>query len=269
MGSRYLTDLADVCRTAGLVVHTVDGWERRARGSGGYDPGRPTHVMVHHTASGPSSDPSGDVGYITSGSPDAPLANLYLSRSGQVWVIAAGATNTNGSGSAPWPGGCPNDQMNTHAIGIEAANQGTGEPWPMAQQNAYVALCSGLCLAYGIGADLVRAHFEWAPGRKIDPAGQSMYAAGAASWAMPAFRDDVASTAVPKPEPPTPIPPTPEDDDMAPFIILNRTTGQPALVYGDGRLCGLAGPDLPAFEARFGPAIPTDPVVFTDMANKG
>jgi hypothetical protein len=266
VGSRYLTDLADVCRAAGLVVVEVDGWERRARGSGGYDGGRPTHVMVHHTASNPGSDPDGDVGYIASGSENAPLANLYLSRTGDVWVIAAGATNTNGSGSAPWPGGCPDDQMNTHAIGIEAANNGVGEPWPHVQQTAYVALCAGLCAAYGIPTDLVRAHFEWAPGRKIDPAGQSMYAAGSSSWAMDPFRDDVAADQLPEP---TPIPPTPEGDDDMPFIIINNSTGQPALVYGDGRLTGLAGPDLPAFEARFGPAIPTDPTVFNDMAGKG
>lgn len=75
-----------------------------------------------------------------------------------------------------------------------------------------------------------------------------------------------ATTPTPKPPDPTP----PEDDDMAAtFIIINTQTGQPALVYGDGRLTGLAGPDLPAYEARFGKAIPTDPVVFTDMANKG
>jgi hypothetical protein len=266
VGSRYLTDLADVCRAAGLVVHEVDGWERRARGSGGYDQGRPTHVMVHHTASGPSSDPDGDVAYIATGSADAPLANLYLSRSGEMWVIAAGATNTNGSGQAPWPGGCPDDQMNTHAIGIEAANAGTGEePWPHVQQTAYVALCAGLCAAYGIGPDLVRAHFEWAPGRKIDPAGQSMYASGSSSWAMDPFRDDVAADQ--QPEPPTPPPDPEEDHDMA-FIIVNRDTGQPALVYGDGRVTGLDGSSFAAFDARFGPAITVEAVTFDDFRTK-
>src|SRR4029077_14868845 len=96
VGSRYLTDLADVLRSAGLVVHEEPGWQTRARGSGGYDSGRPTHVMVHHTASNPGSDPDGDVAYIARNAADAPLANLYLSRSGDVHVIAAGATNTNG-----------------------------------------------------------------------------------------------------------------------------------------------------------------------------
>jgi len=267
MGSRYLTDLVDVCRTAGLVVHIVDGWERRARGSGGYDQGRPTHVMAHHTASGPGSDPDGDVAYIATGSENAPLANLYLSRTGEVWVVAAGATNTNGSGSAPWPDGCPDDEMNTHAIGIEAANGGTGEPWPYVQQVAYTALCAGLSAAYDIPADLVRAHFEWAPGRKIDPAGQSMYAAGSASWQMDLFRADVRAGDTPEPTPPTPTPEPADEDDMA-FIIINKTTGQPALVYGDGKVTGLDGGSFAAFDAKYGPAITVEDVTFTDFANK-
>ena len=57
---------------------------------------------------------------------------------------------------------------------------------------------------------------------------------------------------------------------MAPFIILNREAGQPALVYGDGRLTGLlAGGSLAGYVARFGAPIDTDPVVFNDMASKG
>ena len=82
---------------------------------------------------------------------------------------------------------------------------------------------------------------------------------------MTLFRDDVAAATLP--EPPTP---QPEDDDMAAtFIIINTQTGQPALVYGDGRLTGLAGEDLAGYVARFGDPIPTNDVVFNDMAGKG
>ena len=266
MGSRYLDSLATVCRAAGLVVHEVDGWERRARGSGGYDSGRPTHVMVHHTASNPGSDPDGDVAYITSGSENAPIANLYLSRSGEVWVIAGGATNTNGSGSAPWPGGCPDDSMNTHAIGIEAANNGVGEPWPHAQQTAYVALCGALCASYDIGADLVRAHHEWAPGRKIDPAGQSMYASGSSSWQMPPFRDDVAAELHPQPTPPPDI--SEEEYDMA-FLIRDRESGGISLVYGDGKATGIDGNSLDAWVDKFGPWLDMDPNIYANFIAKG
>ena len=163
--------------------------------------------------------------------------------------------------------------MNTHAIGIEAANNGLGEPWPAAQQDCYVQLCSELTIAYGIGMGQIHAHFEYAPSRKIDPAGESRYAKGADKWAMPAFVADVAAGGhvpiPPEPEPePEPTPP-PEETDMSPFIIRNRQTGEVALVYGDGKLTGLAGGDLSHYETRFGEALPTDPVVWADFIAKG
>jgi hypothetical protein len=100
--------------------------------------------------------------------------------------------------------------MNSHAIGIEAANGGTGEPWPEVQQAAYRALCASLCDAYGIGVAQIHAHFEYAPSRKIDPAGSSAYAVGSASWNMATFRSDVAGTGPGTPHPPDPGTPTPE-----------------------------------------------------------
>jgi hypothetical protein len=200
MGSRYLTDLAAVCRAAGLAVDEEAGWQTRARRSGGYDPGRPTHVMVHHTASNPGSDPAGDVAYICHGSDNAPISNLYLSRTGLVVVCAAGATNTNGSGEDTWGGGVPDDAMNSYAIGIEAANNGVGEPWPQAQTKAYVRLCAALGDHYGIPVGHVRGHVEWAPGRKIDPAGPSPWATGAATWNMDAYRSSVFNTNPPDPD---------------------------------------------------------------------
>ena len=267
MGSRYLDSLATVCRSAGLVVHEVDGWERRARGSGGYDNGRPTHLMAHHTASNPGSDPDGDVAYITSGSENAPLANLYLSRSGEVWVIAGGATNTNGSGSAPWPGGCPDDQMNTHAIGIEAANNGVGEPWPQAQQTAYVALCAALCAAYDISPDLVRAHLRVGPrpqdrpGRPVDVRQRLELVA---DGPVPRRRRRLAATRTTDPDPAST-----EDDDMAPFLIRNSNNGGIALVYGDGKVTGLDGDSLDDFVARYGPWIDMPPDTYDGFVSKG
>ena len=189
MGARYLTDLAAVVAAAGLEVVEVDGWESRARGSGGYDAGRPTHVIVHHTASPASSDGWPDVEYCTFHDDDAPLCNLYLSRDGTVYVCAAGATNTNGAGTDPC-GITPADAMNSHAVGIEAGNDGTGEPWRGLQVDAYLDLVSALCDAYGIDPAQCHAHHEWAPSRKTDPAGPSPYA-GAGPWDMDAFRADL------------------------------------------------------------------------------
>lgn len=198
MGSRYLTELADVVRAAGLVVTEEPGWETRARGSGGFSGGLPNHVMIHHTASGPSSDGQPDVNYMCYSADARPVANLYLSRAGEVWIMAAGATNTNGSGGDPC-GTIANDSMNSSAIGIEAGNGGTGEPWPQAQQDAYVALVGALCDAYGIDVARVHSHAEWAPGRKVDPAGPSRWAASG-TWDEHAFRADV-TTGGPAPTP--------------------------------------------------------------------
>jgi hypothetical protein len=101
-------------------------------------------------------------------------------------VLAAGATNTNGKGGPL--DGVPADSMNTHAIGVEA-NGGYGEAWPTVQTDSYTRGVAALMAHYRI--DHCRAHFEWAPDRKIDPAGPSPWATGNASWNMDAFRADL------------------------------------------------------------------------------
>jgi len=227
MGSRYLTDLASVCRGAGLVVQEESGWQHRSRSSGGYDSGRPDHVMVHHTASGASSDGQPDVDYMTYRADARPLANLYLSRSGKCWVMAGGATNTNGSGRCPHCGAT--DNMNSRAIGIEAGNNGTGEPWPMALQDAYVRLCSALCAHYGITNEAVQMHHTYAPSRKVDPAGPSRWT-GSGSWPLDPFQASVAGGG--GGGGPIPGPPSKGGDDMA-VAIQSRdgTSQQQAMIF--------------------------------------
>lgn len=221
-----IVDLADVVAAAGLSTTVVSGWETRGRsGDGGqYLSGRPDWIMCHHTASDTTAQ--NDVGYIVSGAEYAPLANLYLARDARVWVLAAGPTNTNGKGG-PFPG-VNADDMNRHAIGIEAANNGTGEAWPRVQTDAYVALVAALADAYDIATACVASHAEWSPGRKGDPGGPSPWTTGAGTpgwpaeiWDMDRFRSSVdaarsGTTPPPDPDPvvpPTPTP-TPEDDDI-------------------------------------------------------
>ena len=208
-GGLYLTDLADICRAAGLTVLEQAGWQFRARSSGGYADGQPDHVMCHHTASGSSADGWPDADYCSYTSDIRPVANLYLDRAGAVYVLAAGATNTNGSGSDPC-GIVPADSMNTHAIGIEAGNDGVGEPWPAAQQDAYIALVSALCSAYGIPTSSVHSHAEWTT-RKIDPAGPSRWAPEGGTWPMDGFRAELG---------------IPEEDGM-----IFRTTATADAIY--------------------------------------
>jgi hypothetical protein len=126
--------------------------------------------MWHHTAS--DTTPENDVSYICYGCPDAPVANLYLARDGAVWICAAGATNTNGKGAGQIMsrGVVPADQMNTHAIGIEAANNGLGQLWPRVQIDSYFRLNNALAEAYGLLPDDCCTHHQYAKDRKIDPA---------------------------------------------------------------------------------------------------
>ena len=216
MGSRYLLDLADVLRAAGLGVVEVDQWGTRARSSGGFDGDRPWAIMWHHTAS--QTDPENDVSYICYGSPDAPISNLYLARDGTVWVCAAGGTNTNGKGDAQIMsrGVVPADSMNTHAIGIEAANNGLGEPWPREQVDAYFRVNNALAEAYGLLPDDCCTHHQYAKDRKIDPATaaavqgpwQPNSVTTSGTWSLDDIRSECWLRADDLP------PPRPQEDDM-------------------------------------------------------
>jgi len=83
---RYLTDMADVLRAAGLEVTEQEGWTTRARSSGGYADGRPSCIMWHHAASAPGSSAENVANYASYGSDVAPVCNLVLGRDGGVIV---------------------------------------------------------------------------------------------------------------------------------------------------------------------------------------
>jgi hypothetical protein len=192
-GGRQLHDLADVLRGAGLEVREFDGWSTRSRSGAGYAVSGPVGIIVHHTASASSWNGDRDVDFLTLQCDVRPMANLYLDRGGTWWVLAAGATNTNGKGG-PW-GPIPQNRANSRVIGIEAANNGTGEGWPDVMQDSYVAGVAALADAYGIEPENILAHHEWAPGRKIDPAGPSRFGTvnHSGSWDMNVFRSAVNS----------------------------------------------------------------------------
>lgn len=170
MGSQYLTWLADELRAAGLKVVEYGGWQTRARSSGGYDSGKPLCCMWHHTAS--NTSPQNDADYMCKNSGDRPIANILVARDGEVWVLAAGATNTNGKGnSLPFSrGSVPSNNMNTHALGMEIANSGTGEEYPQAQIDSAFIVSNVVNRKMGNQPSDVATHQRYAPDRKIDPA---------------------------------------------------------------------------------------------------
>lgn len=234
MGSRYLTDLADVCRRTGYPVTEVgssksvegDAWKQRSRSSGGYDSGKPNHIICHHTAG--SSDHWKLSNTLVFDHSDKPCANLALSRDGAIFVQAGGASNHAGQGWDPCsPDVTSEDCMNSQSIGIEAANLGNGETWPAAQLDSYVRLCGELCRAYNIPVSRVHSHFEWAPDRKVDPKGPPKYASGNQMWDMNKFRADIS--AYMGGEAPPPITTEPDDD----FDMVSVTMSLPVLKKGD------------------------------------
>ena len=193
MGKIWLLSMPDVLRQAGLNVQTWPGWQTRSRGSGGYD--SIMGVGIHHDASPTGTSLQNRCVYAWQNAGDKPIGAMFLHTDGSVIVGAAGATNTQGKGG-PYStsrGTIAKNRANWHVISIEASNNGLGEAWPEVMQDAYVVLCRALCEWQGLdpGRDVI-AHFEWAPGRKFDPAGPSRYATGKALWDMDRFRADVA-----------------------------------------------------------------------------
>ncbi|MDF2732659.1 MAG: N-acetylmuramoyl-L-alanine amidase family 2 [Desertimonas sp.] len=225
MGGLYLTWLADELRGAGLNVVEYQGWQTRARSSGGYD-ANPLCVMWHHTAS--NTTPANDANFMCNGSSDRPIANLLIARNGEVWVLAAGATNTNGKGGplSFSRGQVPLDSMNTRALGCEIANTGTGEQYPQAQVDAMFVVSNVCNRRFGNQPADVASHNLWAPTRKIDPATtnvagpwQPRSSTSSGTWSTDDIRGECSSRAGsgPTPIPPDPTPTPPDDEDEMDF----------------------------------------------------
>lgn len=160
-----LTWLADVLRAEGLNVYEDPGWQTRGR-----DLTTLHGIVWHHTATGPNWLDGHVLALLRHGRRDlpGPLAQLGLERDGTWVVVAAGRANHNGYGT--WG----ND-----SIGVEAYNDGLGEPWPKAQLDSYHRGTAAICRHLAWGADRVKGHRETDPRRKIDPTGIDMHAARA------------------------------------------------------------------------------------------
>lgn len=213
MGALYLTWLADELRAAGLELIEVDGWQRRARSSGGFN-APPLAVAWHHTAS--NGNARNDVDYMVYSSPSRPTANLYVARDGAVWVMAAGATNTSGKGrSMPMSrGSVPKDSANTTTVGIEAGNNGVGMEWPEAQIDAFFTTSNVVNARLGNRPDDVFTHQFYAPDRKVDPATAAAVkgrwrprtVTSSGTWSNDDVRAECAARATASPPEPEPTP---------------------------------------------------------------
>lgn len=109
------------------------------------------------------------------GRPDlsGPLCNVWIDDdydgSGtkadpMTYIIAAGRANHAGSGG--WKGLSGNSSV----LGIEARNNGTGEPWTPQMLDTYYAVSAALLDGINADTGYLCGHKEWTS-RKIDPAG--------------------------------------------------------------------------------------------------
>ncbi|HEY9353032.1 MAG TPA: N-acetylmuramoyl-L-alanine amidase [Nocardioides sp.] len=190
------SNLPGLLRDAGLRVVEVDGWRDRGR------PGSfaPVGVLCHHTATRKSTSDSAVVRLLRVGRSDlpGPLSQLGLARDGTVYIIAAGRANH--AGRAKSSGAVAAGDGNELYIGIEAFNDGVGEPWPAVQREAYELLAAVLSVEVtGNSAQTVRAHRETSITGKIDPRGIDMgdFRVGTAA--------KMKALTTPPPPPPPPV----------------------------------------------------------------
>jgi len=159
--------LADVLRSAGLTVHEYDGW--RARGLDSFGP--VLGVVCHGTAGSWTSTDAGELRVIAvtgSNTASAPIAQLYLSRSGAWWVCASGTC----TGVKTGTGGPLQGYSDDAVVQIEAQHS-TTEPWTAAQYGSYVRGVAALVRhkesGYDVPVERIVGHYEHQPLEKTDP----------------------------------------------------------------------------------------------------
>lgn len=151
------TWLADVLRASGCTVVPLDGWETRGAPLSQLDA-----VILHHTATSATASDTNVARLLRDGRADlpGPLSQLGLDRKGRFWLVAAGKCNHNGYGMHA-----------NQTVGIEAFNNGTGEPWPAVQLDAWVSGTAAIVKHLGLSVNRVLGHRESDPTRKVDPRG--------------------------------------------------------------------------------------------------
>lgn len=157
-------NLDEHLRSWGLKVEEITGWRTRSARTTTFTP---RAVIAHHTA-GAATGNAPTLQYIINNR----LSQFVLGRDGTVYLVSGNRANHAGYGGPLR--GIPKDAGNRYCWGIEAENTGRGEPWPDVQLQAYYKLAAALCALHNVGHDSVFAHKEWAPSRKIDPAGIDM-----------------------------------------------------------------------------------------------
>lgn len=204
-----LNRLAAALRANSVTVDLLPGAQGRSarKFTNGYYAGCQASC-VHHTGSS-GTNPHNDIQYILQGKGTGyVISNAYTWRSEvpKVTLIASGPTYTEGTGGPL--GIIPANRGNDFCFSNETAG-GMGAAFPPGQQRAVEILhrevnkqAAELWNWPGdpFSRDRLFSHFEWAPGRKVDPKGASQWSTGYTMWDMDAFRRSVAAAQQPKGE---------------------------------------------------------------------
>ena len=234
--------LAKMYREAGLTVNILAGAERRGARmySSGYENADVRGLDQHHTAQPTHVSDIQSIAYMTFNAPYPVICNVYPHKDdpGTLTICAAGPSYTAGKGGAL--GTVPRDRGNKYYWSTEAPNNGVGEPWPDHLQKTMVTMAAvevQFFSNWGPGwperdhfvKGRIPAHFEWTPGRKIDPFGPSRYTDYQNQmWNMYTFRRDVANRHAELYD--TPTPPQ-EDDDMPKICAQSRIDSRDAAFH--------------------------------------
>lgn len=218
--------IPDAFRAAGLDVYEMPDWESCYTR---WD-FNPQGVVCHHTATGPNWLDGHVALLLKRGRLDlrGPLSQLGLERDGT--FVCVGSRRCNHNGYDP--------DWGNDAYGIEAYNDGKGEPWPKVQMDAYKLGVSIICKHHKWGTNRVKGHKETTPG-KVDP-----------TFNMSNFRNDVFKLLTPKP-------PTTKDEEME-YLLEQATTGHTWLME-PGRRTLMNGDSLTNAKRIFPLLIVDDP----------
>ena len=153
-----LARVADRLRAQGHRVVEVNGWRTRGRGTL-----TPRGHLEHHTAGSASGDaPSLRVVTFGRAGLRNALCTWYVSRSGVIYLVAAGVA---------WHAGSGIHGSNATLSGTEAENTGVGEPWTPGSLAAQAAVSAEMAREFSFAHTRVFDHREHAPSRKIDRTG--------------------------------------------------------------------------------------------------
>jgi N-acetylmuramoyl-L-alanine amidase len=101
---------------------------------------------------------------------DSEVSSHYLvHEDGRIVQMVAEADRAWHAGKSFWKG---ETDINSVSVGIEIVNLGHVlgyTPFPLRQINAVIRLCRGITMRHQVQPDMVLAHSDVAPGRKIDP----------------------------------------------------------------------------------------------------